>query len=79
MRITAKVVHNHNGTAQILAKGAGKQRTIAYDHALSHERNIGNGAGTLALVLVQGDRARAVAAKTATHTIKNGTHVFTLG
>lgn len=80
MRITASVVHNHNGTAQVLAKGEGRQRTIAYDHSVSHERNIGNAAGTLALVLIQGETARKVAARTATHTDKGGgKHVFTLG
>ena len=81
MRIVTELVHNHNGTAQVRAKGAGKQRTIAYDHALSHERNHGLAAGTLALVLIQGDTARRLAAETAKHRQMptGGKHEFVLG
>lgn len=80
MRITTSYVTAANGAGKILAKGEGKQRTVPFDHSLSVARNHGVAAGTLALVLVQGDTARAVAAKTATHTVNNkGQHVFTLG
>lgn len=37
--------------SRILAKGAGKQRTVNYDDALSSERNHGLAAGTLAQAL----------------------------
>ena len=50
MNITTTLVHNDNGTPKVVAKGAGKQRTINYDHGVSHERNYGNAAGTLAAV-----------------------------
>lgn len=39
------------GAGRVTAKGAGKQRTIPFDPAVSSERNHGNAAGTLALVL----------------------------
>ena len=42
---------NANGGSQILAKGAGKQRTVGYDPSRSSDWNHGNAAGTLALVL----------------------------
>lgn len=58
---------NNNGTGQILAKGGGKQRTVAFDPALSSDRNHGLAAGTLALVLFQGLTSRRIAAKTASH------------
>lgn len=48
MNITAK--HNTE-TDKIVAKGGGKQRTVAFDHSKSEDWNIGNAAGTLALVL----------------------------
>lgn len=80
MNITTTIVHNHKGTAQVVAKGQGKQRTIAYDHEVTHERNHGNAAGTLALVLIKGDRARKIASETAKVTHFNGGKVkFTLG
>lgn len=51
LNITTTLVHNDKGVAKIVAKGAGKQRTINYDHGVSHERNHGTAAGTLALAL----------------------------
>jgi len=79
MRIHTTIVHNANGTAQVKATGAGRQRTIAYDHALSHERNHGEAAGTLALVLITTEKARQVAAQTAGHFSVAGKHTFTIG
>lgn len=79
MRITTTLVHNNNGTPKIVAKGNGKQRTVNYDLSLSADRNHGLAAGTLALVLIKGEAARHLAAKTATHTTKDGgKHVFTI-
>lgn len=51
MTITTTYKTNHNGTGQILAKGAGRQRTVAYNDAHSPEWNHGNAAGELALAL----------------------------
>ena len=42
---------NLMGTGQIVAKGAGRQRTVNYNHAKSSEWNHGVAAGTLAVVL----------------------------
>lgn len=39
------------GASRIVAKGGGKQRTIPFDPAVSSDRNHGNAAGTLGLVL----------------------------
>jgi hypothetical protein len=49
--ISVKVTHDNFGKAKVLAKGAGRQRTIPYDHEVSHDKNLGFAAGTLALVL----------------------------
>lgn len=78
MRITTTYKTNHNGTGQILAKGAGKQRTLTYDPALSVARNHGLAAGTLARVLIVGSRARVMAARvaTASHDHKGNGYVF---
>lgn len=50
-KIVTRYQTNAQGASQILAKGAGKQRTIGFDPALSSDRNHGNAAGTLALAL----------------------------
>lgn len=78
MRITTTYKTNHNGTGQILAKSAGKQRTLTYDPALSVARNHGLAAGTLACVLIVGDTARKIAADIATvsHDHKGNGYVF---
>lgn len=51
LNITTTLVHTDKGAPKIVAKGSGKQRTISYDHGVSHERNFGTAAGTLALAL----------------------------
>lgn len=51
MNIRTRYTSNANGCGQILAKGAGRQRTVSYDDALSSDANHGNAAGTLALAL----------------------------
>lgn len=79
MRIHTVLVHNASGRAQIKATAAGRQRTVSYDHALSPERNHGLAAGELALVLVQGETARRLAAETARHIVKGARHTFTFG
>lgn len=77
MNITTKHTSNVNGRGQIVAKGGGKQRTVSLDHSKSNDWNHGNAAGTLALVLFQGPGSRRLAAKVATHTVKDtDTHVF---
>lgn len=65
MNITTTYTSNGNGRSQIRATGAGRQRTVSYDQSRSPEWNHGNAAGTLALVLIEGDTARTVAARTA--------------
>jgi hypothetical protein len=42
---------NASGASRIVAKGAGKQRTIPFDPAVSSDRNHGNAAGELGLAL----------------------------
>lgn len=77
MRITTRYTSNNNGTGQVLAKGGGKQRTVNWNHIKSNDWNHGNAAGTLALVLFQGDQSRAIAAKVATHKVtETNTHIF---
>lgn len=49
--IKTKYQSSRNGTGVIVAKGAGKQRTVQYDHALNPGRNHGAAAGTLASAL----------------------------
>lgn len=51
MEIKTTYKTNVNGTAQIVAKGGGKQRTINVDHSKSLAHSHGVAAGTLALVL----------------------------
>lgn len=80
MRIVTAYKANDKGTGQIVAKGQNRQRTVNYDHSLSREANFGSAAGTLALVLIEGETARKVAAKTAKVTHNSPTRVvFTLG
>lgn len=76
MNITTKHTSNANGRGQVIAKGGGKQRTTSWDYSKSDDWNHGNAAGTLALVLFQGETARRLAAKMATHTKRNGVHTF---
>jgi len=80
MNITTTKKNNHNGTAQILAKGGGRQRTVSYDSSKSIEWNHGNAAGTLALVLFQGEESRKIATENA-KVIRNtgGKMVFGFG
>jgi len=80
VRITTTYTTNAKGEGRLVAKGEGKQRTTVYDHSASPARNHGLAAGELALVLVQGERARQVAANTAKRLrTENGKMVFTLG
>lgn len=80
MKIDTVRKSNSKGTAQILAKGGGKQKTVNYDHEHSPSWNHGNAAGELALVLFQGETSRKVAAQVATHkeTIKGHTFTFNI-
>lgn len=48
---TAYGTHPTSGASRIVAKGAGKQRTVPFDPSKSSDWNHGNAAGTLALVL----------------------------
>lgn len=52
MNITTTYKTNASGTGQILAKGGGKQRTVAYDDSHSVNYNHGTAAGALVLALV---------------------------
>lgn len=56
--ITTTKTSNANGRPQVIAKGAGKQRTVSYDLSRSLEWNMGAAAGTLLDVLVD-DQQRA--------------------
>jgi hypothetical protein len=49
--ITTQVKSAANGAGNIIAKGAGKQKTTRYDHALSIPANHGVAAAALAKVL----------------------------
>lgn len=49
--ITTQYTTNDKGAGKIVAKGGGKQRTVAYDHSLTPSQNHGAAAGTLGLVL----------------------------
>ena len=51
LTITTKYTTTSTGAGRILAKGAGKQRTLPYDQARSAERNHGEAAGELAKAL----------------------------
>lgn len=51
MNIRTRVTHTDSGSTKVKATGAGKQRTISYDHERSHDANMGEAAGTLALAL----------------------------
>jgi len=52
---------NKNGTPKVIARGAGKQRTVAWDLSKSTDWNHGNAAGTLLDVLLSPlDRAKVV-------------------
>lgn len=52
INVTVEIHHNDNNGAKVTAKGKGKQRTLPYDHAISHEANLGSAVGTLANVLL---------------------------
>ena len=56
--ITTTHTANASGRAQIVAKGHGKQRTIALDHGASDDRNRGHAVGALLSVLLS-DEQRA--------------------
>lgn len=49
--ITTKYKTNANGTGQILAKGGGKQRTVFTSPERNSDRNHGEAAAELAMVL----------------------------
>ena len=51
MDIKTKHISNASGRGQVKATGAGRQRTVSWDHSKSNDWNHGNAAGTLALVL----------------------------
>lgn len=80
MNITTTKKSNANGRPQVTAKGGGKQRTVNYDLSRSAAWNHGNAAGTLGLVLFEGDKSREIAAKHARVTKDTGGKmVFSLG
>lgn len=56
--VTASHVSNPSGRSQILAKAAGRQRTINYDHSRSMDANYGAAVGRLLDVLLD-ERGRA--------------------
>lgn len=79
LNITVRATSNSKGTPQRIAKGGGKQRTVAVDLGKSSDWNAGNAAGTLAAVLIQGDAARRIAADNFTHTHNDDqSHTFSL-
>jgi len=39
LRITTTFTTTANGSARVVARGAGKQRTVVFDHSLSPQRN----------------------------------------
>jgi hypothetical protein len=49
--IRTKYTTTATGAGRILAKGGGRQKTINYDQSISSDRNHGNAAGELALML----------------------------
>lgn len=51
LNVTVTKTAARNGTGNLVAKGAGKQRTIRWDHSKSAEANFGAAAGTLLDVL----------------------------
>lgn len=51
MKITTAYKTNAKGTGQIVAKLAGMQRTVTYDHAHTAEWNHGTAAGTVVLAM----------------------------
>jgi hypothetical protein len=59
VKVTTTYKTNGAGTGQIVAKAAGKQRTVTYDDALSVDANHGAAAGTLLNVLLD-DRAQSM-------------------
>jgi nicotinate-nucleotide pyrophosphorylase len=73
MRIVTTYKTNNNGTGQIVAKGGGKQRTIAYDPALSIRENHRNGSAALAVRL-----GKSLYPRTEVVEVDNGRAVFEL-
>lgn len=51
MNITTKYQTNAQGVGRIVARSGNRQRTVPYDHALSHHANHGAAAGVLAVAL----------------------------
>lgn len=82
MNIVTTLTHTDKGRPQIVAKGGKKQKTVNYDHALSHDANHGIAAAALVQRLGEADVLSAVEsidAGTATHTTETGArHRFTL-
>ena len=58
LNITVTKTAARNGSGNLVAKGAGKQRTTKWDHSKSIEANFGAAAGALLNVLVN-DQQRA--------------------
>lgn len=57
--IITSMQHTSTGTPKVLAKGHGRQKTISYDHSMSHEANYGAAAGAL-LNLLTDERQQAM-------------------
>jgi hypothetical protein len=72
MNITTKYQTNANGTGQILAKGAGKQRTVAYNQERTPDWNHGNAAGVLANALGSPVRTHATLSTLSRQTVGTG-------
>src|SRR6478609_5577985 len=79
LSITTTKTANKSGAGRIVAKGAGKQMTLPYDHAKSANAQHGEAAAALALKIhPEGFKVDTVGA--ARHEDKgNGKHVFIIG
>lgn len=83
MRITTKYTTNPNsGAGKIVAKAAGKQRTVQYDPAKSRETNHAAAAGALAKVLMTDEQRAKVLHPSGAQRVRNketapGTRVWT--
>jgi hypothetical protein len=54
--ITTTYTTNKDGAGRIVAKGAGKQKTVPYNHERTPSQNHGDAAGELVKTLVSRDR-----------------------
>lgn len=78
LNITTKYTTTAKGEGRIVAKGAGKQYTMPYDHSLSVNANHGSAAGVLARKVLPQDKWNEAGNKAVHIGFADGSHRFNI-